>query len=139
MSRLLDTNICIALMNRTSAVARRHFSESTTLRIPLYISTIVIHELEFGVANSHPARRPENIERLGIFLAKTNLISLSFSESDAKAAAEIRAQLRRLGKPIGAYDLLLAGQALANDLTLVTANEAEFSRVKKLKWTNWLK
>ena len=51
----------------------------------------------------------------------------------------IRAALEASGKPIGAYDLLIAGQALARQLTLVTANVSEFSRVKGLSWQDWAK
>jgi len=49
----------------------------------------------------------------------------------------VRAQLERVGRPIGAYDLLIAGQALQRGYTLVTANAREFARVKGLRWENW--
>lgn len=139
MSNLLDTNVCVAIMNRSSVRVRYHLSSSIAKRAELYISTVVIHELEYGVANGHPDRYQENTARLQIFLSKLPFLTLPFGPADARAAANVRAQLRRAGRPIGAYDLFLAGQALANDLTLITANESEFSRVKGLKWANWLK
>jgi tRNA(fMet)-specific endonuclease VapC len=60
-----------------------------------------------------------------------------FDDEDARAAGEVRAALESAGTPIGAYDLLIAGQALRYDATLVTANTAEFSRVGDLRWEDW--
>jgi tRNA(fMet)-specific endonuclease VapC len=74
-------------------------------------------------------------ERLSIFLAK--LDGLPFDERDAEVAGGIRAEIERHGKPIGAYDTLMAGQALRRGMTLVTANIAEFDRVAGLQWENW--
>jgi tRNA(fMet)-specific endonuclease VapC len=64
---------------------------------------------------------------------------LPFEEEDARSAGSIRAALQASGTPIGAYDLLVAGQALARQLTLVTAHVSEFSRVKGLSWQDWAK
>jgi hypothetical protein len=62
---------------------------------------------------------------------------LPFANEDAEIAGAIRADLEASGKPIGAYDLLIAGQAMRNKLTLVTANLSEFARIKALAWTDW--
>ena len=62
---------------------------------------------------------------------------MNFEEEDAKTAGAVRASLEAAGRPIGAYDLLMAGQALRNRVTLVTANAREFSRVKGLDWEDW--
>ena len=62
---------------------------------------------------------------------------LSFEDEDAEVAGEIRANLEAAGKPIGPCDLLMAAQARRNNLTLVTANSSEFSRVKVLSWVDW--
>lgn len=62
---------------------------------------------------------------------------LEFGEEDARYAGEIRSTLERMGKPIGTYDVLIAGQALNRKLTLVTANAKEFGRVKGLNWEDW--
>jgi tRNA(fMet)-specific endonuclease VapC len=62
---------------------------------------------------------------------------VAFDEEDTRVAGEIRATLEMAGTPIGAYDLLIAGQALRHDATLVTANTAEFSRVPDLRWQDW--
>lgn len=77
-----------------------------------------------------------NTQKLNAFLRKYVSV-LDFDEDDAKAAAEIRAELAQRGTPIGPYDVLIAGQALVRGLTLVTANTREFSRVAELKLVDW--
>src|ERR1700731_4320276 len=62
---------------------------------------------------------------------------LSFEDQDAEIAGVIRADLQSIGKPIGAYDLLIAGQAIRNKLTLITANHSGFARIKELPWADW--
>jgi tRNA(fMet)-specific endonuclease VapC len=64
---------------------------------------------------------------------------LPFEFEDAKVAGRVRASLESAGKPIGAYDALIAGQALRHQLILVTANVREFSRIKGLAWEDWAK
>jgi tRNA(fMet)-specific endonuclease VapC len=96
------------------------------------MSSIVLHELTFGAFNSH--RAATNLDRL----AALNFPAISFDIDDARMAGEIRARLKRAGTPIGPYDLLIAGQALARDLTLVTANTREFTRVDGLRIENWI-
>ena len=68
---------------------------------------------------------------------KHTIVLMNFEEEDAKTAGTVRASLEAAGRPIGAYDLLMAGQALRNKVTLVTANAREFSRVKGLDWEDW--
>jgi predicted nucleic acid-binding protein len=84
------------------------------------------------------ARTALNSERLEAFLSGP-VIVLAFEDKDARTAALIRAALEVSGKPIGAYDLLVAGQAVARELILVTANVSKFSRVKGLSWQDWAK
>jgi len=64
---------------------------------------------------------------------------VAFDEEDAKSAGTIRATLEKVGRPIGASDLLISGQAVRHKMTLVTANSKEFSRVKGLVWEDWTK
>ena len=91
-------------------------------------------ELRYGVSKSS---QPEaNRQRLRAFIAAPVTL-LAFDDEDAQSAGSIRAALEVLGKPIGAYDLLIAGQALARKFTLVTANAKEFARVKGLIWQDW--
>jgi tRNA(fMet)-specific endonuclease VapC len=131
---LLDTNACIALINRTSAAVRNRFQKALSTRAQIYVSSVVTFELWYGVAKSE--RQDLNTQRLQTFLAGP-MILLPLEEQDARVAGSIRAALQASGTPIGAYDTLIAGQALARKLTLVTANVSEFSRVKGLSWQDW--
>ncbi len=136
MSYLLDTNACIALINQTSPAVRNRFQRALGGGARIHVSSVVTFELWYGVAKS--ARQAANIQRLEAFLAGP-IVLLPFEPEDAKHAGSIRATLQTSGKPIGAYDVLIAGQALARQLTLVTANVSEFSRVKGLSWQDWAK
>lgn len=134
MNFLLDTNVCIALINGTSNAARAAFINAVRSRDSLSISTIVVHELWYGVTKSEFVER--NSQAVALFLSR-ELEVLEFSQSDAHAAGEIRADLERRGKRIGEYDTLIAGAAFARNLTLVTANTREFNRVKGLRVEDW--
>ena len=98
------------------------------------LSSISLFELWYGVFKS--TRTDFNAHRLNSFL-KRAIDLLPFEDDDAKTAGELRAELQRIGKPIGAYDLLLAAQAVNRGFTLVSANVTEFSRVKSLAWEDW--
>ena len=136
MDYLLDTNVCIALIKNTDSLVRGRFQKVARAGGMLYVPSIVIFELSYGVANS--TRIAFNTDRLEAFLSgRVNV--LPFDDDDARAAGVIRADLEISGRIIGPYDLLIAGQALARQLTLVTANVSEFSRVKGLSWQNWAK
>ncbi len=93
------------------------------------MSSIALFELWYGVAKS--SRRFFNKKRLEAFFAGP-LHPLPFEDQDAEIVGAIRAGLESIGKPIGAYDLLIAGQAIRNKLTLITANLSEFARIKGL-------
>jgi tRNA(fMet)-specific endonuclease VapC len=131
----LDSNVCIAVMNqRASTQLLKRLDDAFEVGEELYVSSIVAHELWYGVAGS--ARPTENAERLLEFL-RPPFRTLSFQQEDAYSAGEIRAELRKRGTPIGPYDTLIAGQALTRGLTLVTANTREFARVDGLKTVDW--
>lgn len=134
MNYLLDTNACIALMSPTTNAVQTRFTQATHRSGRFYTSSVVAFELWYGVFKS--ARPMENTRRCEAFFSGPVEL-LVFQEEDARIAGGIRAELERLGKPIGAYDLLLAGQAVRNKLKLITANVAEFSRVKGLLWEDW--
>jgi tRNA(fMet)-specific endonuclease VapC len=131
---LLDTNACIALINQ--GAVRSRFQRALSGGAQIYVSSVVTFELWYGVAKS--AHQAHNAERLEAFLAGP-IALLPLEDEDARAAGAIRAALQASGMPIGAYDTLIAGQALARQLTLVTANVSEFSRVKGLSWQDWAK
>ena len=133
MKYLLDTNVCIALINGTSSKVRARFAQVARLKAALATSVIVVHELWYGVAKSELAA--QNARALAVFL--NSLAVVEYSAKDAQAAGEIRAELERQGKRIGEYDTLIAGQAYCRNLTLVTANTGEFARVKSLNVEDW--
>ena len=91
-------------------------------------------ELYFRAARS--ARPEENRRRLDLLFEDVE--RQDFLRQDAEAAGAIRARLQALGTPIGPYDVLIAGQALARGFTLVTGNTREFARVQGLTLANWL-
>lgn len=131
---LLDTNACIALINGTEVNVRRRFQRAVARESVMLLSSVVAFELWYGVAKSQ--RKESNTQRLETFLAGPLEWAL-FDEDDARAAGTVRAELETMGKPIGAYDVLLAGQARRRGATLVTSNTKEFTRVHGLKWEDW--
>jgi tRNA(fMet)-specific endonuclease VapC len=133
---VLDTNVCIALIKNTDSLVRGRFQRVSRAGGVMNVPSIVTFELWYGVANS--TRNAFNTNRLEAFLSG-RLNVLPFDDGDARAAGAIRANLEVSGRIIGPYDLLIAGQALARQLTLVTANVSEFSRVKGLSWQDWAK
>jgi tRNA(fMet)-specific endonuclease VapC len=133
---LLDTNACIALINGRPPSVRVRLQKELEAEAQVRVSTIVAFELWYGVAKS--ARPQANTNLLETFFAGPVTV-LAFEEEDARVAGTVRAAIEATGKPIGAYDLLIAGQALQHQVTLVTANAKEFARVKGLRWEDWAK
>ena len=131
---LLDTNACIALINGTEINVRRRFKRAVARESVILLSSIVAFEVWYGVAKSQ--RKDTNTQRLETFLGGPLEWAL-FDEDDARAAGTVRAELERVGRPVGAYDVLLAGQARRRGATLVTSNTKEFARVQGLKWEDW--
>ena len=134
MNYLLDTNVVVALMRNKPAGVRERYREAEAAGDHLALSSIVLFELWYGVAKS--SQVPENTERLRILLSG-DLDLLDFDDEDARTAGRVGAALEQAGIPIGAYDLLIAGQALRRGLTVVTANSSEFSRITSLSWQDW--
>lgn len=133
---LLDTNACIAVINGKPSSVRARLKKEIDAQARIFVSAIVAFELWYGVAKS--VRRDANTQLLATFFAGP-ITLLAFEEEDAKVAGSVRAAIEAAGKPIGAYDLLIAGQALRHKLTLVTANAREFGRIKGLQWVDWAK
>jgi|SRR5579863_262174 tRNA(fMet)-specific endonuclease VapC len=131
---LLDTNACIAVINGKPRPVRIKLQKTFDDEVKVFVSSVVAFELWYGVAKS--ARTAANTQLLTAFFAGPVGL-LVFDDEDAKIAGAVRASLEAAGKPIGAYDLLIAGQALRHRLTLVTANSREVGRVKGLKWEDW--
>lgn len=134
MTYLLDTNAVVALLKNQPAGVRNRLRDAKTEGAALAISSIVLFELWYGVARSK--HHEQNAARLCLFLAG-DIAVIEFGEGDAPVAGELRQALAAAGTPIGAYDLLIAAQALRTGAILVTANVAEFARVEGLAWQDW--
>ena len=129
--RLLDTNAVIALVTRRSETLLQRVEAAEPGSLGL--SSVVAHELYFGAYRSEKVAF--NLETLRLLFADLSI--LDFDREDARVAGEIRADLKRRGTPIGPYDVLIAGQAKVRNLTLITNNTGEFSRVEGLRFEDW--
>jgi tRNA(fMet)-specific endonuclease VapC len=128
---LLDTNVCVVYLNQPQSKV----ADQLHLLHPhdLAVCSVVKAELFFGAMKS---QRPEQtLQKQQGFLAAFS--SLSFDDHAALIFGNVRANLQRQGNPIGPYDLQIAAIALANDLTLVTHNTREFSRIDGLRLVDW--
>jgi tRNA(fMet)-specific endonuclease VapC len=127
---LLDTDTCIYALKQNQGVLRELMSRS---REDIAISVITEAELRTGAAkSSSPIKTLRFIEN---FLRP--LTTIEFTSEDAVVYAQVRARLERAGTPIGPLDTIIASQAVARGLTLVTNNEREFRRVNGLRVENW--
>ena len=128
---LLDTNVCIRLLNEAHPSVLQQFRTRSPSEIGL--CSVVKAELLLGARRS--TRVEENLQRLKQFFAP--LDSLPFDDLCAEHYAVIRADLFAQGKPIGPNDLLIAAIARAHDAVLVTHNSGEFGRVIGLRLEDW--
>jgi tRNA(fMet)-specific endonuclease VapC len=131
----LDTNIAIYVINRRVPMVRFRLAEQLRLGTEIGFSVIALFELRYGHARSD--RRAESDRLLAEFLAP-GIAVLPFDEEDAAHAGDIRAELERVGTPIGSFDYLIAAQARRRGATLVTANVREFTRVPGLLVADWM-
>ncbi|MBB3352056.1 tRNA(fMet)-specific endonuclease VapC [Rhizobium sp. BK049] len=128
MKYLLDANAVIALMKSNEGLIAEL---SKHLPHDFAVPAIVAHELFYGAYKSH--RIHENLARIDAL----QFSILEFDRNDARKAGEIRAALHASGTPIGPYDVLIAAQAVARNLILITRNLREFERVAELRVENW--
>ncbi|MGA9869218.1 MAG: type II toxin-antitoxin system VapC family toxin [Acetobacteraceae bacterium] len=128
MKYLLDTNAVIALLKGNAALLAKVHQH---LLRDFSISAVAAHELFFGAYRSK--RVVANLARLDAMQFEV----LEFDKEDARQSGEIRATLAAVGTPIGPYDILIAGQARARSLILITRNGGEFSRVPGLHIEDW--
>ncbi|MFY2822654.1 type II toxin-antitoxin system VapC family toxin [Ruegeria sp. MALMAid1280] len=128
MKFLLDTNAVIGIIAANSSLI-----SSLSEHVPgdFAVPSVVMYELYWGAYKS--AKVAENVARVDALRFEV----LDLSAADAKAAGLIRADLYRKGTPIGAYDLLIAGQAVSRSLTLITNNVKEFRRIENLIYEDW--
>jgi tRNA(fMet)-specific endonuclease VapC len=130
MTHLLDTNTCIGVLRQRPGMVQRLSRLAPT---DCAVSMVTVYELLCGVEKAKdPVKERRKVEQ---FVA--TITELPLDRAAAETAARTRADLERQGQPIGPYDLLIAGQALATGLTLVTNNVQEFQRVSGLKLESW--
>ncbi|GAB4338480.1 MAG: type II toxin-antitoxin system VapC family toxin [Leptolyngbyaceae cyanobacterium] len=127
---VLDTNTVIYYFKGMGQV-KTHLE--TTLATDIAIPTIVLFELYVGLEKSTDSDKRR--QQLNALLSHINV--LSFTREMAEVAANIRVQLEQKGQPIGPFDGLIAGTALAQRATLVTHNTREFQRVEGLSIVDW--
>lgn len=129
MKYLLDTNAVIALLNHNQDFIARLKQYSPR---DFVVSSVVMFELYYGANKSQKVA--ENLARLN----KLTFEEVFFDRRSALIAGKIRAHLSKQGTPIGPYDVMIAAQAIANNLILITHNVREFERVPNLKFEDWL-
>ncbi|TAK79320.1 MAG: type II toxin-antitoxin system VapC family toxin [Gammaproteobacteria bacterium] len=132
MLYMLDTNICIYLMKKKPL---SYFKKLAVLekQHTIVISSIVLAELQYGVANSQYKEQSQ----INLNLLLSRLDVLPYTDQCAFYYGEIRAELKRNGNMIGANDLLIASHALTEKAILVTNNSSEFKRISGIKIENW--
>ena len=131
---LLDTNICIHLINGQYNLAAKINEVGST---NCFLSGVTIAELLFGVANSGPAHQANNRRNLAELQQLFNGRILSF-ESALQTYAEQKARLKRLGRLPGEFDMLVGSTALAHNLTLFTRNTRHFVDLSGIQLENWI-
>jgi tRNA(fMet)-specific endonuclease VapC len=126
----LDTNTLIYFFRGEGNVGKEILSRSPS---DIGIPSIVLYELEVGIAKStSPRKRMGQLEELTAVVQ-----TLPLGAAEARVSAAIRSNLEKKGKPIGPYDVLIAGTAKACNATLITRNTREFKRVQGLVLEDW--
>ncbi len=122
---LLDTNVVIAFFNGNQTILRKIQAEINRISL----STLVVSELDYGARISQKAK--ENLQKLYRFVDIVRVVP--FDLKCAKISGTIKSKLRKLGKPTGEMDALIAATAMAHKATLFTANRKHFENIEGLK------
>lgn len=128
---MLDTNIVIYTMKNRPRQVKERFKKHHG---QMCISTVTLGELIFGA--EHSQRVEQNLADIEGLVARLQVLPLDIGA--AYHFGQIRAGLYKMGRPIGPYDMLIAGHARASGLTLVTHNKDEFTRVPGLLVEDWI-
>ena len=128
---LLDTNICIFTIKRKPPEIREQFRRHHG---QMAVSAVTLMELIYGAEKSQAPER--NLAEIEGFAARLEV--LEYGSEAAKHTGQIRAELARIGKPIGPYDQMIAGHARSRGLIVVTNNLREFERVPGLRAMDWV-
>lgn len=131
---LLDTNICVHLLKNEYGIKEKIAQVGTK---SCFLSEITLAELLYGIENSAPTKRKENVERFeslrSLFSGRTLPISNVLYEY-----ARQKANVRRIGRPVGEFDLLIGSTAIVHGLTLVTRNTKDFQNLDRIQLENWI-
>jgi tRNA(fMet)-specific endonuclease VapC len=131
MTHLLDTNVCVAFLRGKNTLVRSRFAAHPAA--DLVVCSVVVGELSVGAIRS--ARPKSEQAKVDSFLAQYR--SLAFDDDAARLYAVIRADLEVRGKLISDFDMAIAAVAIVHDLTVITHNTREFSRVAGLRLEDW--
>ena len=132
MKFMLDTNICIYIIKQKPPQVLAKFQAYPLGAIG--ISSITVAELEYGVQKSHWIEK--NKRALQQFLLPLNIVEFDYPA--ATVYGHVRTALEKQGTPMGALDTLIAAHALSLNVTLITNNAREFSRIPNLRIANWV-
>lgn len=131
MKYLLDTNICIGILNDKEPELREKVR--SLKKSDVAICSVIKAELFYGAKKSQ--HRTKNEQRLEIFFSQVQ--SLPFDDESAEHYGALRALLEQAGSPIGANDLMIAAVAQQHKLTVVTRNEREFKAIPSIQFVTW--
>jgi len=134
MRYLLDTNICIYIINEKPEKVLRKLEQYTVNEFA--ISSITHAELQYGIEKS--ANKKTNQDALDEFLLPLTILPFH-GKRLVTCYGEIRVSLESKGKTIGPLDMLIAAHALSLDLTVISNNIKEFARIPNLKCENWIR
>jgi tRNA(fMet)-specific endonuclease VapC len=134
MKYLLDTDICIYIINEKPDKVLRKFEQYPVFDFG--ISSITHAELQYGIEKSK--KKKTNQDALDEFLLPLTILPFH-GKKLVTCYGEIRASLESKGRTIGPLDMLIAAHALSLDLTIISNNIKEFSRIPKLKSENWIR
>jgi tRNA(fMet)-specific endonuclease VapC len=128
---MLDTNICSYIIRNRPQSIKEKFQE-VEQNHTVALSSIVVSELLYGVTKKDS---PKLMRVVSAFI--DNFIIYDYSKISAQSYGNIRTDLEKKGKIIGANDLLIASHALSLGAVLVTNNRREFERVEGLVLEDW--
>ncbi len=132
MRYLIDTNICIYIMNNHPPEVLEKFKQLDVGTVG--ISSISVSELHYGACKSKKIE--QNIKRLEEFLYPFDI--LTYDENASREYGKVRSQLEKKGQIIGPLDMLIAAHAISRELAIITNNTKEFRRIRSLKVENWV-
>ena len=127
---LLDTNIVVAYFNGDEQVVSKVVEKINKITLP----ALVIAELDYGAKASHNSTR--NLAKLNQFIELVNVVP--FDIACARMLGTIKSRLRKLGKPTGEVDAMIAATAMVHKAELVTGNIRHFQNIDGLKINSWI-